>query len=256
MKPLIVANWKMNPSNLFEAKQLFNSVRKGIKNVKNVDIVICPPYLYLPELRIRNKELRIKIGAQDCFWEEKGAFTGEVSPVMLKDLGCQYVIIGHSERRRYLEETNEMVNKKLRAALIAGLKPILCVGSKKRGEKGHKEMKIQLERALAGMEKSDLKNIIFAYEPMWAISTTKGSIIAIPENTKEGKIFIKKVLTKLFNKTIVKQIKIIYGGSVDSKSIEGFIKKAKMDGVLIGAASLRSDDFIAAIKKVDPIRNF
>jgi len=259
MKPLIVANWKCNPPTLKEAKLLFERVEKGLKDIKDVEVVICPPFVYLPTLyvhhQVMNIKLNIKLGAQDCFWEQKGAFTGEVSPTMLKDLGCEYVIIGHSERRKYLNETDGMVNKKLKAALLVGLKPILCVGSKKRGEKGAKEMKAQLERALVGIKKSELKNIIITYEPIWAISTTKGSIVATPENTKEGKIFLRRNLTKLFGKTIAQKVKIIYGGSVDSTNIEDFIKVAQMDGVLIGAASLRFDDFMAAVKTIDPVRS-
>lgn len=254
MKPLIVANWKCNPIGLKEMKKLFDSISKGIKNNKGVEVVVCPPFVYLPILRacISNRQGgKLALGGQDCFWEEKGAFTGEISPTMLKNLGCEYVIIGHSERRKYLKETDEMVNKKLKAAIIAGLKPILCVGSKKRGEEGNKEIKIQLEKALAGIKKSDIKNIIFTFEPIWAISTTKESIVATPENTKEGEIFLRRNLAKLFSKTIAQKAKIIYGGSVDSKNIEGFIKKAKMDGVLIGAASLRPDDFVVAIKEID-----
>lgn len=253
MKTLIIGNWKMNPQTLDGVKRLFDTVNKGIKNVKKAEVVICPPFVYLPELRTKNKELRVKLGAQDCFWERKGAFTGEISPKMLKDLGVSYVIIGHSERRKYLEETDEMINKKLKAVLGTGLKPILCVGSIKIGEKGNEEIKSQLKKALSGIKKSDLKNIIFTYEPIWAISTTKGSIVATPENTKGGAIFIRKNLNKLFGKVIAKEVRIIYGGSVDSKNIEGFIKKAKMDGVLIGVASLSPEDFIAAVKRVDLI---
>ncbi len=242
-KILIVANWKCNPSTLKEAKELFNSVEKGIKNVKNVEVIICPPFIYLPVLKAK--------GAQDCFWEEKGAYTGEVSPKMLKDLGCKYIIIGHSERRKYLNETDEMVNKKIKAVLEAGLKPILCVSSKKRKEAARKEMEVQMKKDLVGIKKSEIKNIVITYEPIWAISTTKGSIVATPENTKEGAILIRKNLVELFGSVDAQKVKVIYGGSVDSTNIQGFIEKAEMDGVLIGAASLRPDDFIAAVQKVD-----
>ena len=243
MKPLIVANWKMNPATLAEARKLFNLEKKGTRNLKRVEVVICPPFVYLPVLRAN--------GALDCFWEEKGAYTGEVSPKMLKDLGVKYVILGHSERRKYLGETDEMVNKKLKAALASGLVPILCVSSKKRGETARKEMELQMKKALSGVKKSEVKNIVSTYEPIWAISTTKNSIVATPENTKEGEAFLRKSLSKLFGKTVARKVRIIYGGSVDSTNIEGFIKKAKMDGALIGAASLRPDDFITAVKKID-----
>lgn len=256
LKPLVVANWKCNPVTLKEAKRLFNSVKRGIKNVKNTEIVICPPFIYLADLRASAFAKGfggLAFGSQDCFWEERGAYTGEVSPKMLKDLGVEYVIIGHSERRRYLKETDEMINRKIKAAIIAGLKPILCIGSRERGNRGSSEMKIQLQKALAGVKKTELKNVIITYEPVWAISTTKRSVIATPENTKEGKIFIRENLNKLFGKSLSQRVRVIYGGSVDSNNIEGFIKVAKMDGVLIGAASLKPDDFTAAVKKIDLI---
>ncbi|PIP24424.1 MAG: triose-phosphate isomerase [Candidatus Nealsonbacteria bacterium CG02_land_8_20_14_3_00_37_10] len=250
MKLLVVANWKCNPTNLQEAKKLFNSVERRVKEIQKVEVVICPPFVYLSN--IQHLKSNIQLGAQDCFWEEKGAFTGEISPAMLKDLGVDYVIIGHSERRKYLKETDEMVNKKLRAVLKAGLKAILCVGSIQRGKNGEREMSRQLEKALFGVKKSDLENIVFTYEPIWAISTTRGSAVATPENTKEGAIFIRKTLFKLFNNS--PQIKIIYGGSVDGSNIRGFIERAEMDGVLIGAASLKAEDFIAAVKNIDKLR--
>jgi triosephosphate isomerase len=259
MKPLIVANWKCNPTTLAEAKQLFNSIAKEVKNIKKVEVVICPPFVYLPILWAsafaRRKAsyggptVAFGVGGQDCFWEEKGAFTGEVSPKMLKDLGCKYVIIGHSERRRNLNETDEMVNRKLKAALKENLRLILCVGNKNRKrEKEFKGIRIQMEKALSGIKKSDLKNLIITYEPVWAISTTKGRKIATPIEAKDGAIFIRKILAKLFDKNFAQKIRIIYGGSVDSGNIRGFIKEAKIDGVLVGAASLKSKEFVRTVK--------
>lgn len=243
MKLLVVANWKMNPLSLAEARKLFNLENKRTRRFKRVEVVICPPFIYLPFLEAK--------GAQDCFWKERGAFTGEVSAKMLKNFGVKYVILGHSERRKYLDETDEMVNKKIKAVLEAGLKPILCVSSKKRGEAARKEMKVQMKKDLVGIKKSEIKNIVITYEPIWAISTTKGSIVATPENTKEGAILIRKNLVELFGSVDAQKVKVIYGGSVDSTNIQGFIEKAEMDGVLIGAASLRPDDFIAAVQKID-----
>lgn len=247
-KILIVANWKMNPVSLAEAKRNFEIIKKGVKNIKQVEAVVCVPFVFLPVLKPSNC---LKLGTQDCFWEEKGTYTGEISPKMLKDLGVKYVIVGHSERRKYLGETDEMVNKKLKAVINVGLTPILCVGSKRRGKTARKEMESQIRKALVGVKKSKIKNIVVTYEPIWAISTTKNSIVATPENTREGEAFIRKGLGKLFGKSLAQKVRIIYGGSVDSTNIKGFIKKAKMDGVLIGAASLRPKDFIAAVKKVD-----
>jgi len=251
MKPLIVANWKMNPGTLSEAKELFGRVAEGVEDVKNVEIVICPPFVYISSLgasAFAKASAGLRFGSQDCFWEEKGAYTGEVSPKMLKDLGCEHVILGHSERRRNLGETDEMINKKMKAALSAELKPILCLSSGKRGGDAKEEMGIQLRGAMAGIEKSDTKNIVFTYEPIWAISTTIGSVVATPENTAEGKIFIKEVIYELFGKDTAESARIIYGGSVDSKNISGFLKDAKMDGALVGAASLKPEEFVSAVK--------
>ena len=262
MKPLIVANWKCNPTTLKGAKLLFDLVKRGIKNVKNVEVVICPPFPFILNLkseilgaqpkagRMRRVGCSLKLGAQDCFWEQSGAYTGEISPKMLKDLGCQYVIIGHSERRRNLKETDEMVNKKLKVALKAGLRAILCVGSTQREqEKEFKKIRIQVERALSGFKKSNLKNLIITYEPIWAISTTKGGKIATPREAREGADFIRKVLIKLFDKNSAQKIRIIYGGSVDSSNIRGFLKEAQMAGALVGAASLKPKEFVKTVKE-------
>lgn len=170
---------------------------------------------------------------------------------MLKNLGCQYVILGHSERRRYLKETDEMVNKKLKAVLGIGLKPILCVGSKERNQKKEfREIKNQLKKVLSGIKKPELKSLVITYEPVWAISTTKGGRIATPKESREGANFIRKILIKLFDKNFAKRPRIIYGGSVDSKNVKSFIYEARMDGVLVGAASLNSKEFVKLVKKI------
>jgi len=169
MKPLIVANWKMNPVTMKEAEELFNSVSEGVKNIENVDVVICPPFVFL---QTTNYKLQtIKLGAQDCYWEEKGAYTGEVSVAMLKEIGCKYVIIGHSERRKYFNETDEMVNKKVKTTLEAGLIPILCVGETE-GEREMDKTEEVLEKEIKdGLNGVDVSRIIIAYEPIWAIGT-------------------------------------------------------------------------------------
>lgn len=247
MKPLVGANWKMNPISLAEAKQLFNSVKEGIKEVEDVETVIFAPFVYLPILD--NQESNIILGAQDCFWEEKGAFTGETSPKTLKELGCKYIIIGHSERRKYKEETDEMVNKKLKAALNAGLSPILCIGDKKREfDEDIKEITVQLEKDLDGLKDFDLSNLSIMYEPVWAISTTKGGRKPTVEDAIEGVNYIKKDLDRLFGGDLSQKIRFLYGGSVDSTNIKGFIFEAKLDGVLVGGASLKSQEFINTVK--------
>ena len=172
MKFLLVANWKMNPETKKEAKNLFDLIKKGLKNVKNTEVVICAPFPFISILNPRPKIL--KLGAQNCFWEKSGPFTGEISTLMLKDLNCQYVILGHSERRRYLGETDEMINKKLKAALKANLKPILCIGETEQEKQAGKTKKVlisQLKNAFNRLATKWLSRLIIAYEPVWAIGS-------------------------------------------------------------------------------------
>jgi triosephosphate isomerase len=244
MKSLIVANWKMNPSTLAEAKQLFNLVKKGVKSagwrIKNAEVVICPPFLYISHLT--SQVSNIKLGAQDCFWENPpsggGAFTGEISSSMLKNLGCQHVIVGHSERRRYFKETDEMINKKIKVVLKTGLRPILCI-----------EKTSQIKKGIKGIIKKDLKKIIFAYEPVWAIGT--GKACGIPE-AKKVNLSIRKVLApyRVYFGAGLKKNVLLYGGSINSQNARDFIKKAKFQGLLIGGASLDSKEFIEIVKNV------
>lgn len=218
-KPFIIGNWKCNPTSLAEAQRIFNSVKKGIKNVKNAEVVICPPFIYLPVLRTR--------GSQDCFWEDSGAYTGEISPLMLKKLGVKYVIIGHSERRKYFNETDEMVNKKIKAALKQDLRPILCIDNIS-----------QIKNDLKGISKKELRNLILAYEPLFAIGTGKSCGI---EKARRMKLLIQKKLKG--------NIPILYGGSVNSQNAQDYIKKAGFQGLLVGGASLKPEEFIEIAKK-------
>ncbi len=247
MRPLVIANWKCNPATLKGAKLLFSSVKKGIENVKNVEVVICPPFIYLPKLfefLSRWRKSQILLGAQDCFWEESGAYTGEISPTMLKDLGCQYVIIGHSERRA-LGETDKMINKKLKAALKEKLKPILCIGEtieeRERG-KTNEILKNQLNSALKNTS-SVLSHrlLVIAYEPVWAIGTGRACDV---RKAKEARLFIKKIL---------REIPILYGGSVDSENGVNYIKEADFQGLLVGGASLNPKEFSETVKTIDLI---
>jgi len=220
MKPLIVGNWKCNPNSLVEAKKLFNSIVKGVKT--NSMVAICPPFVYLSELKTK----KIKLGAQDCFWEEKGAYTGEISPLMLKKLGCLYVIIGHSERRKYLKETDEMIDKKIKLVLRSGLKPILCIANLG-----------QLKNSLKGV-----KNLILAYEPVFAIGTGKACSV---EKARKMRISIEKKLGK--------NIPVLYGGSVNSYNAGNYIKEAGFQGLLVGGASLSANEFLNILKNIDKI---
>ena len=230
MKPIIVANWKCNPTTQQEAKRLFNLVKKGVKDVKNIEVVICSPFVYLSVLKAN--------GAQDCFWEEKGAFTGEISPLMLKDLGCQYVIIGHSERRKYQQEKDSMIYKKIEAALKRGLKPILCIDKisqipnflrKRGGRRGRSPLR----------PKKDLGGVIIAYEPLFAIGTGKPCSI---EKAKKMRLLILRNLNK--------NLPVLYGGSVNSQNARDYIEKAKFQGLLVGGTSLNAQEFIKLVKNV------
>jgi triosephosphate isomerase len=232
---LIVANWKCNPTTLKEANFLFNSIRKGLRNFKNIEVVICPPFIYLPIVH----RSPFKLGAQDCFWEEKGAFTSQISPLMLKDLGCEYVIIGHSERRA-LGETDEMINKKLKAVIKAKLRPILCIGETEKERKKGKTfqvLKSQIKKALSGISSFTVhrSKFIFAYEPVWAIGTGNP---CQPKEAKEVLEFLRKKL---------KNIPILYGGSVNSKNAKDYIEVG-FNGLLVGGASLNPKEFIEIVK--------
>ncbi|KKP43626.1 MAG: Triosephosphate isomerase [Parcubacteria group bacterium GW2011_GWA2_33_14] len=251
MKTLIVANWKMNPSTKKEAKKLFDSVRKSTKGIKNIEVVICPPFVYLSLFS------GLKLGAQNVFYlsadrqvKKSGAFTGEVSPLMLKDLGVEYVIIGHSESRKYLNETDEVINKKIKESLLIGLKPILCVGEtdeEKNSGKKLEVLEVQITQALKGVMKSEAKNIVIAYEPVWAIGT--GNNCSVDE-TMSSILLIRKIISKLYNREIADTTKIIYGGSVDSKNTNSYITQTGVNGLLVGGASLNAEEFIEIIKSL------
>ena len=248
MKPLIVANWKCNPTTLKKARRLFNLVKRGAEKIKRVETVICPPFVFLPD---RKKQMAaIKLGGQNCFWEKGGSYTGEISPEMLRDLGCKYVIIGHSERRRYFNETDEIVNKKLRAALKAKLSPIFCIGeTKTEREKGKTEsvLKRQIVSGLKKIPAAKASKIAVAYEPIWAIGT--GNPCDIEEAQKMG-LLIRKIISNIYSRAVSAKIRILYGGSVNSKNGAGYIKEAGMQGLLVGGASLNAKEFIRIIKSV------
>lgn len=231
MKPLIVANWKMNPQSLIEAGKIFNSVKRGVKNIKNAKAVICPPFVYLSLLKPQESSSAMSLGGQNCFWEEKGAFTGEVSPEMLKNLGAEYVIIGHSERRKHLKETDEMLNKKLKAAIKEGLKPILCI-----------ENVSQIKKDLKEISDEERENLVLAYEPVFAIGTGKP---CGAEKARKINISIRKIVRK--------KIPLLYGGSVNSKNAADFIEKAGFQGLLVGGASLNPKEFIEIIKNIEKV---
>jgi len=241
MKPLIIGNWKCNPSTLKEAKALAAAVTEGSKDLKDVDVVICPPSIFISSLVNSN----IILGAQNCFFKE-GAFTGEISVSMLEDMNVKFVILGHSERRNMFNETDEEINAKLIRVLQSEITPILCIGEngEERGEgKTFEILSQQLDECLNNIV--GIENIVLAYEPVWAIGTGK---FAEAEDIKEIKVFIQEFLAKKFSNDASKKVKIIYGGSVDSSNIKSYLSEAQMDGVLVGGASLRADEFIKMTK--------
>lgn len=239
---IIVANWKMNPTHLVEAKALFNAVKKI--SSKKTEVIVCPPFLFLP---VFPKIANIKLGGQNCFWENSGAYTGEISPLQLKNAGCEYVILGHSERRRHLSETDGVINKKVKAGLEAGLKVVLCVGEEERVGEFDLEARIvggQLEGALDGVKKTQMRNVVIAYEPVWAIGT---GVSDTPNQTLQAAIFIRKKIGEMFGRNIGQEQKVLYGGSVNSKNGKPFLQEEGIDGVLVGGASLNAGEFLKII---------
>jgi len=250
MKKLIIANWKMNPQTSAEAEELASDIQQGIRGVKGVEVIICPPFSHLAIVGSISK------GGQDCHFEQKGAYTGAVSPAMLKDMGCEYVIVGHSERKQYFGETDEVINRKVKAALKAGLKVVLCIGEDTRDSfdsKGHwtheldPKLKEQIIRALEGVKKSSIQNIVVAYEPVWAIGTGNP---ATPDDVLSAKIFIRKILSNLYDRKEADKVRVLYGGSTNKKNAAQFIKDGQADGLLVGGASLDADEFVEMVKSI------
>jgi triosephosphate isomerase (TIM) len=243
-KKIVIGNWKMNPLSLKEAEKLFTDIAKSVSDIRKTEIVICPPFLYLEKLKKFSR--KISLGGQNAFWGDVGAYTGEVSAEMLYNIGAKYVIAGHSERRA-MQENNSDINKKIKAAVGAGLMPILCVGENIRDE-NHEYLnfvKTQIEECLKGVSKNSISKIIIAYEPVWAIG--QGAFPATPEEFREMNIFIRKILSDKFGVEIVENVRIIYGGSVDEKNTESFVKDGKADGFLVGRASLNMEKFFKII---------
>lgn len=259
-KKIVIANWKMNPITYKEAEKLFVANAKAVRNIKKTEVVFCPPVIFLPSLlhllKAKSNKQKAVLGAQNVFYEEKGAYTGEISAEMVYSIGGRYVILGHSERRSPPAgggETNEDINKKVRMALSTGLVPIVCIGEKERDE-NHKYLnfiKEQLEIALKNILKSSLSKVIIAYEPVWAIG--KNAIReANPLEFLEMKIFIKKVLSIIFG-VKTKMPRIIYGGSVHPKNSEAFLKEGQADGFLVGRDSLDAKKFGEIISVTESI---
>lgn len=247
-KVIIAGNWKMNKT-AAEGKALVDALKPLVADVcpDVADIVVCPTFTTLAAVIDAVKGSNIKVGAQNVHWAESGAFTGEISAAMLKELGVEYVILGHSERRQYFGETNATVNKRVRAALDAGLRPIVCVGELlAQRELGVTDeiVGLQTKAALAGVTKQELGRIIIAYEPVWAIGTGK---TATAEQANEVCHYIREVVAGLYDRTAADGLTIQYGGSMNAKNAAELLKQPDVDGGLIGGASLKAADFTAIV---------
>ncbi|MDD5773609.1 MAG: triose-phosphate isomerase [bacterium] len=246
-KIFIAGNWKMNTLQK-DARILINGIKEKTDGFKNIDIAFIPPYTHLFLMQDILKDSNIKFGAQNMYFEEKGAYTGEISPLMLKDLGCTYVIIGHSERRKYFNENDELLNKKIKSALKHGLFPIYCVGETQEERDKNLHQKVvekQLINGLTGITSDEIKKITIAYEPVWAIGTGKN---ATPEQAEEMHKFIRNRISVIYDEEISSNVRIQYGGSVTSENVADILKQENIDGALVGGASLKIDTFSDLLK--------
>ncbi|MDR3256458.1 MAG: triose-phosphate isomerase [Endomicrobium sp.] len=245
-KPLMAGNWKMNKT-IPEAISVVKALKSAVADVTDVEILICPTFTALYAVSNEVKDSNINIGAQSLFWETKGAFTGEVSPVMVKDTGCSYVIIGHSERRQYFGETDEIINKKMKAAITIGLTPIVCIGETLKERECNITFKViekQTRGGLTGLTLEQAALVVIAYEPVWAIGTGK---TATPDQAQEVHAFVRKIYAEMY-KDAAEKIRILYGGSVNSGNVSELMKKPDIDGGLVGGASLEVESFAKLVK--------
>ncbi|MFA5255915.1 MAG: triose-phosphate isomerase [Candidatus Omnitrophota bacterium] len=244
---IIAGNWKMN-KDISGSIDLVNSIKRSLYDVEEVEIVVCPPFTSLSDVNEITMDTNIKLGAQDCYWEKEGAFTGEISVGMLKSAGCKYCIIGHSERRQFFGETNETVNKKLKVLLKEDIRPIVCVGEKLEDRKSGKTfdvIKDHVMNSLAGLSKEDILKTVIAYEPVWAIGT---GVNATKEQAEEAHKYIRTLLGQMHGDEVAKSIRIQYGGSVKPENIKELITQEDVDGALVGGASLKADSFVQLVK--------
>ncbi|NLE64482.1 MAG: triose-phosphate isomerase [Elusimicrobia bacterium] len=250
-KKIIAGNWKMFKT-APEAVELVEGLKKELAGMNAVDVVVCPPFVHLSKAVEILSGSGIAVGGQNLFWEDSGAFTGEISGTMLTSYGVKYVIIGHSERRQYFGETNETVNKRLRAALKNGLKAIVCVGENLAEREGGKTFDVvqdHVKGSLAGLTKEDMLKVTIAYEPVWAIGTGKTATSA---QAQEVHAFIRDILQKMFDKATADATRIQYGGSVKPENAAELMSQKDVDGALVGGACLKADSFTAIVKNSVP----
>jgi triosephosphate isomerase len=246
-KPIVAGNWKMNKL-ISETRVFVEEVKNSVGKADYCEMIICPSFVVLTELRDAAKNTSIFFGAQNMFWEEKGAYTGEISPAMLIDAGCRYAIIGHSERRQYFNETDENVNKKMHSAFKHGLIPIVCVGETLQERESGATFKIiekQARSGLAGLNDETSKSVIIAYEPVWAIGTGK---TATPQQAQEVHGFIRKLYSGIYDSKSGDRVRILYGGSIKPDNFAEIMKQPDIDGGLVGGASLEAKSFIKLVE--------
>lgn len=248
-KPFVAGNWKMNTDSR-SSVELAQGVAKGASGLagEKVTVAVIPPFVYLQSVVQAVKSTGVAVGAQDLYIEPKGAFTGEISPAMLKDVGCAYVLCGHSERRHVLGESDELVGKKVTAAIGGGLLPILCVGELlSERDAGQMEAVVarQLQTGLAGLIADKMSAVTIAYEPVWAIGTGR---TATPQQAQEAHEFVRGWLTKRFDKKLAGEVRVLYGGSANAANAKELMSQKDVDGLLVGGASLKVDDFVKIIQ--------
>jgi triosephosphate isomerase len=248
-KIFIAGNWKMNLT-LAASLELSAGLKGQIGNVQDVEVAVCPPSVYVQQVAATLKDTSIGVGAQNVYHKDKGAFTGEISTGMLIDIGAKYVILGHSERRHILHETNEDVNLKTRAVLASGLTPIVCVGELLKEREDNKTEAVvgeQFEGSFANVSAADMKRSVIAYEPVWAIGTGK---VATPDQAEEVHIFVRNLIEKKYGKEVAESVRIQYGGSVNDENAKEILAKPNVDGALVGGASLKVEPFVKIVKSV------
>ena len=245
-RPFIAGNWKMNLS-LQEAVELVKAVVDGVEGGRGPEVMIAPPFTKLAVISELLKGKPVKLGAQDMHWEASGAYTGEVSPLHLKDVGCTHVILGHSERRKLFGETDTSVRKKVQAAIQHKLVPVVCIGETLEEREAGRTLKVletQVKGGLEGFAPADLSNLIVAYEPVWAIGTGK---TATPDQAEQAHLFIRKQLAGLYSQALADSVRILYGGSVTPENIDSLMAQPDLDGALVGGASLKPVSFLRIV---------
>jgi len=245
-KKVIAGNWKMN-MNLHQSQKLVSEIINGLGKDNKVEVILCPPFTSLNEVNFLLKGTPVKLGAQNMYYEESGAYTAEISADMLKSVGCEYVILGHSERRVIFNESDELINKKMKTALAKELKPIFCIGELLEQRESGETMKVvssQIEKGLEGITAEQMKNVIIAYEPVWAIGTGK---TATPEQAQEVHSFIREIVAKKYSASVAENLIIQYGGSVKPENSGELLSQKDIDGALVGGACLKADSFLSII---------